>query len=85
MDGVAFWVLLSDFALQLRRKNADVPDICFILLDAAGISTTMVRNQNAKTKERASRVRSKIRTSEAAKIVHAGWCCLRLCAQFSGS
>ena len=46
-----------DFAQQLRRKNAEVPDIYFTLLyftllDAAGIAPTQVLNQNAKAKER---------------------------------
>ena len=47
-------ILLSDFAQQLRRKNADVPDIYFTLLDAAGISPTLILNQNAEAKERGS-------------------------------
>ena len=40
-----------DFAQQLRRKNAEVPDIYFTLLDAAGISPTLILNQNARAKE----------------------------------
>ena len=47
-------ILLSDFAQQLRRKNADVPDNYFTLLDAASISPTLILNQNAKAKERGS-------------------------------
>ena len=47
-------ILLTDFAQQLRRKNADVPDIYLKLLEAAGISPTLVQNQIAKTKERGS-------------------------------
>ena len=42
---------LFDFAQQLRRKNADVPDIYFTLLDAAGISPSLILSQNAKAKE----------------------------------
>ena len=42
MDGVDTGVLISDFTLQLRRRNADVPDIYFTLLDAAGISPSLV-------------------------------------------
>ena len=38
LDGVETGVLISDFTLYLRRKNADVSDIYFTLLDAAGIS-----------------------------------------------
>ena len=36
LDGVDTRVSISDFTLHLRRKNADVPDIYFTLLDAAG-------------------------------------------------
>ena len=59
-DGVETGILLSDFAQQLRRKNADVPDIYFTLLDAAGISPALILNQNAKAKERGSWVPFKI-------------------------
>ena len=54
LDGVDTGIFLLDFAQQLRRKNADIPDIYFALLDAAGISPTLILNQNAKTKERGS-------------------------------
>ena len=54
LEGVERGIYLLDFALQLRRKNADVPDIYFTLLDAAGISPTLILNQNAKSKERGS-------------------------------
>ena len=47
LDGVDTGVLLSDFTLQLRRKNVDVPGINFILLDTAGVSPSLVFNQNA--------------------------------------
>ena len=50
--GVKTGVLLSDFARQLRRKNADVRDIYITLVDAAGISPTLILNQNAKAKKR---------------------------------
>ena len=60
LDGVDTGVLISDFILHLRRKNADVPDIYFILLDAAGISTPLVFNQNAKAKERGSWIPFKV-------------------------
>ena len=52
LDGAKTGNFLSTFAQQLRRKNADVPDIYFILLDAADISPTLILNQNAKAKER---------------------------------
>ena len=52
LDCVETGIFLSDFAQQLRRKNADVPDIYFTLLDAADKSPTLILNQNAKAKER---------------------------------
>ena len=60
LDGVDTGVLISDFTLPLRRKNADVPDIYFTLLDAAGISPSLVFNQNAKAKDRGSWVPFKV-------------------------
>ena len=60
LDGVDTGVLISDFTLRLRRKNADVPDIYFTLLDAAGISPSLVFNQNAKAKDRGSWVPFKV-------------------------
>ena len=54
LDGVETGIFLSGSAQQLRRKNADVPDIYFTLLDAAGLSPTLILNQNAKAKERGS-------------------------------
>ena len=83
LDGVETGIFLSDFAQQLRRKNADVPDIYFTLLDAARLSPTLILNRNAKAKERGSWVPFKIWTSDTAKAVHTGWCCLWVCAQLS--
>ena len=60
LDGVDTGVLNSDFTLHLRRKNADVPDIYFPLLDAAGISPSLVFNQNAKAKDRGSWIPFKV-------------------------
>ena len=60
LDGVETGIFLSDFAQQLPRKSADVPDIYVTLLDAAGISPTLILNQNAKAKERGSWVPFKI-------------------------
>ena len=54
LDGVETGIPLLDFAQQLRRKTAEVPDIYFTLLDAAGISPTLILNQNVKAKERGS-------------------------------
>ena len=60
LDGADTGVLISDFTLQLRRKNADVPDIYFTLLHVAGISPSLVFNQNAKAKDRGSWVPFKV-------------------------
>ena len=60
LDGVETGIFLSDFAQQLRRKNADVPDIYFTLLDAAVISHTLILNQDAEAKERGSWIPFKI-------------------------
>ena len=60
LAGVETGIFLSDFAQQLRRKNADIPDIYYTLLDAAGISPTLILNQNAKAKETGSWVPFKI-------------------------
>ena len=38
LDSVDIGMLISDFTLYFRRRNVDVPDIYFTLLDAAGIS-----------------------------------------------
>ena len=60
LDGVDTGVVISDFTLHLRRKNADIPDIYFTLLDAAGISPSLDLNQNAKAKDRGSWVPFKV-------------------------
>ena len=60
LDGLEIGIFLSDFAQQLRRKNADVPDIYITLLHATGISPTLILIQNAKAKERGSWVPFKI-------------------------
>ena len=79
LDGVDTGVLISDFTLYLRRKNADVPDIYFTLLDA--VSPSLVFNQNAKAKDRGSWIPFKVWTSTATKTVYARCCCLRFCMQ----
>ena len=84
-DGVETETFLLDFAQQRRRKNANVPDIHFTLLDAAGVSPTLIRNQNAKAKEIGGWVPFKIWTSDAAKVVNTGRCCLWACAQLTES
>ena len=60
LDGVDTGVLISDFIPHLHRKNTDVPDIYFTSLDAAGISPSIVFNQNAKAKDRGSWVPFKV-------------------------
>ena len=60
MDGVATGVLISDSTPHLRQKNAEVPDIYFTLLDAAGISHSLVFNQKGKAKDRGGWVPFKI-------------------------
>ena len=85
LDGLKTGALLSDFGQQLRRKNAFVPDVYFTLLDAVGISRTLVLNQNAETKKRGSWVPFKLWKTEAAKIVHTERCCLWDCAHLSES
>ena len=60
LDGVDTGVLFSDFTLHSRRKNSDVPDIYFTLLDAAEISPSLVFNQTAKAKDRGSWVPFKV-------------------------
>ena len=54
LDGVETGFFLSDFAQRLRRENADVPDIYFTLLDAAGISPTLILNPKLKREEAGS-------------------------------
>ena len=62
LDGVETGIFLLDFAQRMRRKNADIPDIYFTLLDAAGISPTVILNQNAKAKGRGT-VRNLVKSS----------------------
>ena len=71
LDGVDTGVLVSDFFQHLRRKFVDVPEVYFTLLDAAGISPSLVFNQNAKANDRGSWIPIKVGTSEAAKTVYA--------------
>ena len=60
LDGVDTVVLILDFTLHFRRKNVDVPDIYFTLLNAAAKSPSLVFSQNAKTKDRGSWVPFKV-------------------------
>ena len=52
---------MSDFPQQLRRRNAEVPDVYFTLLDVSGMSEILVLNQNTKAKERKSWFISKLK------------------------
>ena len=85
LNGVETGFFLLDFAQQLRRKNADVPNVYFTLLDAACIAPSLILNQNAKAIEKRSWVPFKIWTSEAEKAVHTGCCWSWVCAQLSES
>ena len=60
LDGVDTGVFFADFTVHLRRKNVDVPVIYFILLDAPGISPSLVFNQNGKGKDRGSWIPLKV-------------------------
>ena len=60
LDGEETGIFLLDFAQLLGLENADVLDIYFTLLDAAGISPTLILNQNDKAKEIGSWVPFKI-------------------------
>ena len=81
LHGLDTGVPISNFTLHLRRKNADIPDIYFTLLDAAGLSPSLVFKQNAEAKDRGSWVPFKVWTSEAAETVYARCCCWRFCTQ----
>ena len=85
LDGIDTGVVISDITQHLRRNKADVPDIYFTLLDAAGISPSLVFNQNAIAKDGGSWVLSNVWTSEAAKTLCARWCCWRFCTQLGKS
>ena len=60
LDAEETGFLNSGFAQQMLCKNADVPDIHFILFDVAGISPTLIQKQNAKAEERGSCVSFKM-------------------------
>ena len=49
--GIETGVLLTDFAQRLKRKNVPIPDIYFILLDAASTTPNLVVNSHAKGKQ----------------------------------
>ena len=72
LDGVDTGVLTLDFTLHLRRKNAEVPDIYFTLLDAAGVSPSLVSNQNAKAKDRGSWALSKYERQKLQRLYTEG-------------
>ena len=51
---------IVDFVCALKRKNTDLPDIYFFILEATQIPPKLVINKNAKAKDRGSRVPLKI-------------------------
>ena len=52
LDGVDTRVYLTEFAQNVGRKNAEVKDICFTLLDAGDIRPSFVLNQNVEERDR---------------------------------
>ena len=52
LNDVRTGIILSDFAKQLRCKNADVPDLYCTLHGAVSVHAALTLNQNAKAKER---------------------------------
>ena len=82
LDGVETGVLLLDFVQQLRRKNAEVPDIYFTSLDAARISPNLVLKQNFETIKRGNWVSFKNWTAELRNVEHSRCCCLWILAEF---
>ena len=80
LDGVETEVFLSQVAQQLRRKNADVPDIYFTLLDAAGISPTLILSQNAKAKERKQGPFQNLNVRSCKGCTHSALLLMVLCA-----
>ena len=72
LNGVDTGVLISDVTLHLRRKTADVPDIYFTLLNAAGMSPCLVFNQNAKAKDRGSWVTFKVWSQKLQRVYTQG-------------
>ena len=50
LDGIETGVLLKDFVQNLKRKDVDVPDIYFTLLDAVSNVPDFVINNHAEAK-----------------------------------
>ena len=63
------------------RENADFPDIRFTLIEAAGMSPTLVLNQTAKAEKNEAGSLSKYDCQKLQRLVGLGWGCLWLCAQ----
>ena len=76
LDGTDTGAPLTEFPRTLKRKNTEVPDIYFTLLDAADITPRLVLNKNAKEKERRSWVPLKIRETKTAEVVQRRLCSL---------
>ena len=65
-------VSLTYFAKKLRRKNAEVPDMYFTLLDAADITPSLVLNDKGKEKTEETRFRSKNEPRKLQKLYSEG-------------
>ncbi len=52
LDGRDTLVSIVEFVRDLKRKNPQIPDIYFTILDATKISRDLVVNPNAKSKDR---------------------------------
>ena len=53
-------VALADFTFALKRKNDNLPDKYYTILDATGIKSQKVINKDAKSKDRGSWITFKI-------------------------
>ena len=77
LDGVKTRVSLSDFAHQLRRKNADVRDSHSTLLDAAGLSPAQELNRNTRDRDKRSWVLFRLWTANVWNKGGAAYCSVR--------
>ena len=60
MDEKGTGVAIADFIYSIKRERENFSDIYFTLLDASGISSKLVTNQNAKKKDRGNWIPFKI-------------------------
>ena len=83
LDGVHTGVLISNFTQHLRRKNADVPDHYFTLLDAAGISHSLhfatrisklkIEETGSLSKYECQKLQRLYKQGAAATVLYATW------------